>query len=270
MEKLLLSADYSDSVKVKPMHYHDCHQILFVTSGSAQVGINHNTFQAKRGDLFLISRFEQHSVEKQSGDYRRYVLEITPDIPFDTVENSKIFSVLFNRPHGFSNVLSVQDRFEEYRDIFASIVLEHTMKEPLRENMLNLLVQQLLIKISRNMPRPALSTEGDNLAIVYQAQGYMQSNYAEQITLQDLAQMSNISVSYLSHLFKNATGKSVMGYLLWCRLAAAKNLLAHTNLPVSAIVDSCGFSDCSNFSRTFRQNTGLSPSAFRLAYRQQL
>ena len=267
MEKLVLSADYSDSVSLKPLHYHDCHQILFVTSGNARIVINGNAMEAKRGDLFLISRFEQHSVEKQSLDYRRYILEITPNIPLDSVESSKVYAVLFNRPHGFSNVHSVWERFQEYQDIFASIVLEYTMVELLRENMLNLLVQQLLIKIGRTRPSIMAAVEGDCLAIVSQVQNYMQSNFSQYITLQDLAQKSNISVSYLSHLFKNATGKSVMGYLLSCRLAAAKNLLVHTNLSVSEIVDSCGFSDCSNFSRTFRQNTGMSPLAFRKTYR---
>ena len=71
---------------------------------------------------------------------------------------------------------------------------------------------------------------------------------------------------YLSHLFKSATGNSVMGYLQSCRIAEANKCLAQTDMRIGEIVEHCGFSDSSNFSRTFRAVTGLSPSEFRKQY----
>ena len=72
-----------------------------------------------------------------------------------------------------------------------------------------------------------------------------------------------MSASHLSHIFKSVAGVSTMAYLKACRIAAAKRYLAQTELPVGEIVERCGFSDSSNFSRTFREQTGMSPSEFR-------
>ena len=58
-----------------------------------------------------------------------------------------------------------------------------------------------------------------------------------------------------------------MRYLIDCRLAAAKKYLAETDLEIGKIVDLCGFSDNSNFSRMFRSATGVSPTGFRRQFR---
>ena len=57
-----------------------------------------------------------------------------------------------------------------------------------------------------------------------------------------------------------------MGYLQSCRMAAAKKYLAETDLEVGAIVDKCGFSDSSNFSRSFKRVTGSTPTKFRAQF----
>jgi two-component system response regulator YesN len=48
-----------------------------------------------------------------------------------------------------------------------------------------------------------------------------------------------------------------------CRLSAAKNLLSSTDKGIKEIIDLCGFSDESNFSRTFREKVGMTPTEFR-------
>jgi len=87
------------------------------------------------------------------------------------------------------------------------------------------------------------------------------------VSLGELAEECHMSISYLSHLFKETTGMSVMEYLNACRMLAAKKYLATTDLPIGEIVTMCGFSDDSNFSRNFKQKTGMTPSEFRRNYR---
>ena len=62
------------------------------------------------------------------------------------------------------------------------------------------------------------------------------------------------------------TGMSVMEYLLSCRMASAKRMLAGTQMGIGEIVERCGFSDNSNFSRTFKALNGMSPTDFRKKY----
>jgi len=125
----------------------------------------------------------------------------------------------------------------------------------------------LMILLHRKMPVTVSLLEQEQTELVLALQQRFERHYDLPYTLQELAKEYNVSPSSLSHRFKEVTGVPVMEYLLSCRLAAAKNHLIDTDLSVGQIVERCGFSDNSNFSRTFRQNVGLSPSAFRALYK---
>ena len=265
---ILLSADFYNGVSIKQPHYHDCHQILYVTGGSAQIRVNEAQYQVKAGDLVIFSRLEQHAVTGQSWDYQRYVLKIAPELPAGSEQTYRIYAILLNRPKGFYNVIDVQQQQEAVSSLFERILREWNDAQPMQEALLDLLVQQLLIYGYRRIPEVFSAMEDGGLELVQQIQTQFQRDYKNTITLHDLAQTYNISSSYLSHLFKKATGSSVMGYLQSCRIAAAKKYLAETNLRIGEIVEQCGFSDTSNFSRTFRSTTGLSPTDFRKKYQK--
>ena len=265
---ILLSADFYQGVSIKQPHYHDCHQILYITGGSAQIRVNETTYPVKAGDLVIFSRLEQHAVTGQSPDYQRYVLKIDPELPPAGAHAYRIYGILFNRPEGFRNVIDMQNRQGTVRPLFDGILREWESAQPMGEALLDLLVQQLLIHCYRRIPEVFSVMEDGCLQLVQRIQTQFQQSYQEGITLQSLAQTYNLSVSYLSHLFKKATGSSVMGYLQSCRIAAAKKYLAETNLRIGEIVARCGFSDTSNFSRTFRSITGLSPTDFRKKYQK--
>ena len=103
--------------------------------------------------------------------------------------------------------------------------------------------------------------------MVTRVQRYLEQNLTRRITLEEIARQFHLSQSYLSHLFKDITGSSVLGYMTACRLQTAKRYLARTQWPISRIVEESGFTDSSNFSRTFKQATGMSPSQFRKQYK---
>lgn len=76
------------------------------------------------------------------------------------------------------------------------------------------------------------------------------------------AQMG-MSVRHLSRLCRAATGLSAQGYIDSLVFREACRLLAYTRMPVSAVGYQLGFDDPSYFSRAFRRQVGLSPSAYR-------
>lgn len=72
-----------------------------------------------------------------------------------------------------------------------------------------------------------------------------------------------ISENYLSRLVKNSTGRTVGDWIEIVRIQRAKRLLSSTSLSVIDIAASIGVEDQSYFSRLFKKETGLTPSAFR-------
>ncbi len=266
MKSSILSVSFAHRQSHLSAHFHDCHQILFITQGSAAIALGNAVHTAQAGDLVIFSRFEQHAVTSRSCDYQRYVLQIAPQCPQLSPESQRLFSILANRPVGFSNILPTKQHGPAVQQLMERMYCEHTSGGLLSQDLLDLLVQELLILICRLCPEVFSAFAQDRMDIVYQLQRRFEQEYAAPVSLSSLAEDYGLSASHLSHLFKKVTGSSVMGYLLSCRIAAAKKLLAETTMGIGQIVERCGFSDCSNFSRTFRQLCGCSPSQFRSRY----
>ncbi|KRN99957.1 helix-turn-helix domain-containing protein [Companilactobacillus kimchiensis] len=100
-------------------------------------------------------------------------------------------------------------------------------------------------------------------SIIYQAQEYIYDNLATVKNTEEISAAIGCSKSYLMHLFKETTGVSVLNFLTAQRILSAKQLLLFTQLPISEIATSIGYSDQSQLSRTFKSVTGLSPLQFR-------
>ena len=266
MDSFITSAVYSDSPITMLNHDHNCHQLIYIANGSADFLVGNKHYHATPGNIAIFSRLEQHSVIRSSYDYKRYIIQIRVFTSSEIVHQYKLYSLLFNRPNGFSNILNLSEGHKEIQTIFGLIVKEFDKTAPMRDQMLNLLLQELLIQIYRQEPFAFSSQHEDRFDIVSRIQLLFESEYHNSFTLSQLASDHGLSTSYLSHIFKEISGTSIMGYLQSCRITAAKKYLADTTLTINEIVERCGFSDCSNFSRAFKKTVGCSPSQFRQTY----
>lgn len=92
---------------------------------------------------------------------------------------------------------------------------------------------------------------------------YMETHYAEHISLQDLADVVACNSQYLCRFFKEITGSTPIQYLIACRIEHACTLLSDTTMSVLEISMECGFDNVSYFIRKFRQLKGCTPNQFR-------
>ena len=258
----LLQTVYHSSKRIhKDPHFHDCHQIILVLGGKVEFSVNDRLFTANAGDVAVFSRYENHSVRTQSDAYERFVLHIDPAVINRT---NPLYSLLTDRPNGFCNIMSVAQHLEEVKEIFKRLLQEHNAPTKLSDEMQALLVKQLLIILYRCTTVNFDEIYDDVMMGIKQQ---LENNYPQAHTLYAIAKQHNLSISSLSHRFRAVTGVSVMEYLQFCRLANAKQMLVETDSSIGEIVEKCGFSDNSNFSRTFKKRTGLSPTDFRKKYK---
>lgn len=82
-------------------------------------------------------------------------------------------------------------------------------------------------------------------------------------TISSYAGEIGISENYLSRLVKKATGRSVGAWMDIVRIQRARRLLSTTRLPIIDVASAVGVEDQSYFSRLFKKETGMTPSAFR-------
>ena len=246
-------------------HYHDCHQILFIKNGLVEFEIDNETYLGRSGDIIIFSRYGNHSVKIISDIYERYIVRINPNCI--NTEN-KEYSVFLNRSTKSRNIFSIMEDTSEYVALFDNIIAEKQRGDIFSEKMQQLLINQLLIMIYRNNPMLFEAFEEEKFDMVFELQKRLEANCRDQYTLENLAKECHTSVSTLSHQFKKITGFSIFEYLFSCRIATAKNLLTKTELNISEIVEQSGFSDSSNFSRSFKNSVGMTPSKFRKKYKQ--
>ena len=83
------------------------------------------------------------------------------------------------------------------------------------------------------------------------------------LKLPELAHDCQVSISRLSHLFKDEVGISVRNYRLGCQLQVAAAMLISTGMPIKEIASSAGYRHSSSFVRAFRTHFGLSPACYR-------
>lgn len=99
--------------------------------------------------------------------------------------------------------------------------------------------------------------------IVYKTMDFIRSNCLKRISLEEIAGQVFLSKSYLSSIFKQETGISIIDYLNQARVAHSKKLLATTKMPLIDIANECCFGDQSYFSRVFKKYEGMAPKKYR-------
>ena len=128
---------------------------------------------------------------------------------------------------------------------------------------MQMLVEQLIILAMRERKQDS-PVRPD--AFVNRALGYLYSHFTEPITVSDAAQYMGYSTNYFNTCFHRHMGVPFREYLGNMRLNYARNLLVSSELPATEVADESGFASLSYFSRCFRREFQLSPSAYRKRY----
>ncbi len=258
-------ASYKQELSGASMHYHNTYQIVYIKEGGALLHISDKRYEITSPSVVFISNLESHSITPTGDVYRRYTVSLNPKLTQQCIKNTRLVSVFSNRPSSFSHVFDAGGLTSELNSLFDLLCKEmrHTLNQ---DSPANLYVESILTVLYRNNKNafPPLNSSIDES--VTSLKNMLERDYASSFTLDELSKRLNISTYYLAHSFKSVTGYGIKQYQILCRIAAAKELLAESDLPVSEICYKTGFSDLSNFSRYFSRNVGLSPTDYRKNY----
>ncbi len=95
------------------------------------------------------------------------------------------------------------------------------------------------------------------------AADYINEHFAENISIDYLAELCGLSLNYFSLCFKNTFGETPKVYITKMRLSKAKTLLEFSNMPIKEVSKICGFQKFNSFSCSFKKYIGISPSEYR-------
>ncbi len=208
------------------------------------------------------------------------ILELQPDIvltdimmPF--VDGMEMIRQTKEKVHYKSIILTSYAEFSYAKQAIDLKVSDYLMK-PVEEEDIRAVIQKLAPEIQREkeveklyekqnsgmpMEEYYLRAQKENPYVV-QLLKITEERYADKISIESLAEELQVSASYLSRKFKNATGLTYLDFLNQYRVREAIKLLETGRYKVYEVSDMTGFSDYKHFNAVFRRYTNQSPSEF--------
>ncbi len=136
-----------------------------------------------------------------------------------------------------------------------------------------LISKAFMIDIDRDSQSPFIMFRGQKEhedEQIKKAQEFIESNYHDKITVEQLASMLALSRRNLERRFKKATANTVVEYIQRVKVEAAKMSLETSMENISEIMYKVGYTDTKAFRTTFKKITGLSPVQYRNKYNREL
>ena len=259
-------------------HWHYFVELLYVYQGDLLVTCNEHRYHLTPGDLILLPPQAIHSIypyeEQADFDYACIKFNINKIqlvgnyLPNLNVQLRKI-AQLKNPP------LVFQERVLEHislSDFFTQIVEEAEKRCYGYNSFIYSKLSELMVKILRTWYYAGYLMHMDTILEQneYSLQDtlvYIDEHSHENINIEHLAHMCNMSYSYFAKLFHKQFGQSCKQYIEFIRLSKAENLLLFTELDLTEIAGETGFADCSHLIRCFRKRYEITPKQFRMKHR---
>ncbi|MCZ0702503.1 GH39 family glycosyl hydrolase [Natronobacillus azotifigens] len=240
-------------------HWHQTLELILNIRGDVKIVVNEEAFHLKSGDIILINSNEIH--ELYSDDAVMIALQIKPELLKDIViDTKKLYfdcnSVRSNKP----------DRFRSIKRVIAQIIKYNMDTNELIDLKNASLVYELIFELCVNFlsdKKDAQQYTEETLDRLSGILGYINSNYNEQITLNELAEKEFLSVPYLSKFFKQSMGISYSDYIKQVRLHHAVIDLYNDTLTIDNVASKNGFPNTRSFVTAFREKYNELPSTWR-------
>lgn len=277
---------YLDSSIGRTWHWHPAIQMSKVTAGKIKYHVRDASYILEEGDAILINMNQLHKYGNVKMDESSTFL---PEASFASVTNLVCLPEIFGSPSSLSfskyvlKIITDESRpcfifrksipwQKEILDIFnRAEYLEEQGQMGTAEPAYEMEVQELLLRmwriIYRNLDKFETQAVSKSKAVAQvrmkQMINYIESNFSEKITLDDLAAAAHISRREVARCFKENAGKTPFEYILEYRIARGKMKLIMTDETIINIALQCGFESGSYFTRVFKRIENMSPQQYR-------
>ena len=255
---------FFDTVDYRTPHIHPEWELILLLENPLSVTCGQKSYLVEPGELMLFSPNQPHEFHREGESCTFLCLQISsqsvaqvfPAIDRLTVDD------LFPRNH-----LS-EGEYARLKESMLDLMGAYLRREPCYELYCMGQGCLLLYQILSRMPNHTLSagemsSRDKSNARLKRLIRFVDENYMHKIRLSDFAKQEGCSVSYLSHFVKDTLNQSFQDYVNTVRFNCACKLIASGEGRMLDVCVESGFSDYRYFSRTFKQQVGMTPEEYR-------
>ncbi len=248
----------------EPRHWHNRIEIFLVLSGNLTFIVESETFHLTEDDIILINSNQVHEIVGK--DNVTVVLQINYSFFKKWLDESSFF-------HCNSTVYHNTSKYIELKRIIAQLIYINYNDTEHNELLTISLAYQIvleLIKNFRSFDQNQLNQNSKHLQRLRAIIQYLNTNYMDNITLEQIAEKEFLSPSYFSHFFKINMGVSFFNYLTGIRMNHAVNELITTNHTMEQIAANNGFANNRYFVDCFKKKYEMLPKEYRKGRKQEV
>lgn len=251
-----------ERIKDTTKHVHNGLEFLLVIKGNLTMEKGGETYNLKQNDVILINNRDVHSVRSNS-DNLAVVLHIDNEF---LEENCPDILTKYYICNSAREEHQDKEKFKLIRQTLTQVMLLMFKKDLGYELQIMSKIYALLNHVILNFPisKQGISTQkhdaDDRMDRIL---SYINENFHEDITLNQVAKDEFISIHYLSKLFKSKTGVNFSDYITELRIDNSVRELLRTDTPINKIALNSGFPSIQSFNREFKKRYNEIPSEYR-------
>lgn len=243
-------------------HWHRSIEIFAVSQGELEFYIDDRLWHLSEDEFMIVNSNEIHSVDSPLPN-ETIVLQIPLKL-FEDYFTGEQF-IWFTHEPGRRD-----ERFMELLKALYETYCEKKCGYDMKMNSIFYNIMYLLVKDYRLMDLDDdFIRKNKNLNRLSSITSYMKDNYADDLSLEEVARIFGYSPNYLSRMFQKYAGITYKSYLQNVRLGYAVKDLEKGKYSITETALRCGFSGSKALARAFQKKYGMLPSEYKDMYRKQ-
>jgi AraC-like DNA-binding protein len=247
-----------------PLHWHNAIEIIMPLTNSFETVCDGVSYLLSERDVLIIPAGTLHQMKAQPG--RRLFFQLDNRTIADNPALTDLSSLL--AAPLLINAEYDRDLLSSLNSTLKDIYILYSEFEDLAEVRIYLNFINMLTRIREHQLSTAdIEEDGKYSDKFRNILKYIDMNYMNDITLDDLADMAGYSKYHFSRIFKKYCNTTFIAFLNQRRIKAAEMLLLNEEMSVTNVAMQVGFSSLTTFNRVFKELKGGTPSEFRRLYR---
>lgn len=248
-------------------HIHKEIELGLVLNGQVTMQGGRQSWKLEKDGIYLVNSMEAHEFIANDPDTLILAIQVSPKLLTPFIPDASLRRYVTDPPVG-SHFHDAPHALAELRGLCVELAKQYHQGAACYELTCFSLIARILLILEKQVPRESIGRKSYDAARrrmdrMMRIVDFIDQNFQRKLLLKEIAEMNSLSLTYVSHLFRDVFGVTFQDYLKEKRFEYAFPLITNTDHTILDITMESGFSDERYLTRLFKERTGRSPREYR-------